>query len=573
MADGLKNLNDERDLYHYLMVGYRLKNTLSEFGSVSRGVCEVINEKYLKDIKERTKIQKFDDGIKYEEENNWYPLTGEEIVSMNFFGFTPSIFYELETRFYRFLMNVVNLEKDEFYIPEVVGQLIRENKAEVEILPTDASWFGVTYPEDKELVKNKMKQLVEEGIYPKNLYQLENDSGLNDKNLNPITISVPTMPASISFFNVDTDKEVFSLNDEEKDNKNNEKNLENKNEKKEEILNNLDNKEKNNSSNEDQIIEDEKSNNEKILKKNDVENLKLEEKNNDSDFLNNKKFDKELGPIKDAVYLIEVERIKPNPYQPRKNFNEESLKELANSIKEYGILQPLIVSRVEKETPYGQSVEYQLIAGERRLRAAQLIGLEKVPVIIRPSGEERQKLEAAIIENIQRTDLNPLETARSFAKLAEEFGLSQREIAERVGKSRAYIANALRLLDLPSEAQRALEEGKITESHARCLLSIENPEKQRALLGEILSRQLTVRETEILTKRILEMPLGVFVQQKQEASVSDLGDAVEKELEEKLEEIFGTKVEVKKHGDKGKITISFFSEEELEEIIKKLAKE
>ena len=228
---------------------------------------------------------------------------------------------------------------------------------------------------------------------------------------------------------------------------------------------------------------------------------------------------------------------------------------------------------MEKETPYGQTVEYQLIAGERRLRAAQLIGLEKVPVIIRSSLEERQKLEAAIIENIQRTDLSPLETARSFAKLAEEFGLSQREIAERVGKSRAYIANTLRLLELPSEAQKALEEGKITESHARLILSIENPEKKRALLGEILSRRLTVRETEILTKRILEMPLGVFVSQKQETSVSDLGDALEKEIEKKLEEIFGTKVEVKKHGDKGKITINFFSDEELEEILKKLVKE
>ncbi|MCX8015888.1 MAG: ParB/RepB/Spo0J family partition protein [Patescibacteria group bacterium] len=284
-------------------------------------------------------------------------------------------------------------------------------------------------------------------------------------------------------------------------------------------------------------------------------------------------FDENLGPIKEAVYLIEVEKIKPNPYQPRKHFDDESLKELAESIREYGILQPLIVSRVEKETDFGRSVEYQLIAGERRLRAAQLLGLERVPAIIRPSLEERQKLEAAIIENIQRSDLNPLETARGFAKLADEFGLPQREIAERIGKSRAYVANMLRLLELPSEAQRALEEGKITESHARLLLSIQNPEKQRALLGEILSRKLTVRETEILTRRILEMPLGEFVQKHQDVSISDLGDALEKEIERKLEEIFGTKVEVKKRGNKGKITINFFSEEELNEILKKLVKE
>jgi ParB/RepB/Spo0J family partition protein len=576
MANALKNLSDEENLYHYLMIGYLLKNTLSEFGSVSRGVCETMDQKYLKDIKERTKIQKFDDGIKYEENDNWYSLSGEEIVSMNFFGFTPSIFYELETRFYRFLMNINNPEKDEFYIPEVVGQLIRENKAKVEILPTEALWFGVTYPEDKELVKRKIEELINRNIYPKDLYKKEvdliNNNNTNNANLDPIVISSLMTPAPISLLS--DEKEILPINNSEELINNEEKN---ENEDKE------DNK---NLEIEENKIIDEKvvEETEEIKEKNQEENLiekpleKIEEKieknnKNKEDFFYEEKISKELGPIKDAVYLIEVEKIKPNPYQPRRNFDEESLKELANSIKEFGILQPLIVSRVEKETPYGQTVEYQLIAGERRLRAAQLIGLEKVPVIIRPSMEERQKLEAAIIENIQRTDLSPLETARSFAKLAEEFGLSQREIAERVGKSRAYIANTLRLLELPSEAQKALEEGKITESHARLILSIENPEKRRALLGEILSRRLTVRETEILTKRILELPLGVFVSQKQETSVSDLGDALEKEIEKKLEEIFGTKVEVKKHGDKGKITINFFSDEELEEILKKLVKE
>jgi len=575
MANALKNLSDEENLYHYLMIGYLLKNTLSEFGSVSRGVCETMDQKYLKDIKEKTKIQKFDDGIKYEENGNWYSLSGEEIVSMNFFGFTPSIFYELETQFYRFLMNINNPEKDEFYIPEVVGQLIRENKAKVEILPTEASWFGVTYPEDKELVKRKIEELINQNIYPKDLYKdeinLTNNS--SNTNLGPIVISSLMAPAPMSLLT--DEKEILLINNNEK--------LINNNEEKNEDKNKEDNKnleiEENKIINE-KVIEE----TEEIKEKNQEENLvekpleKIEEKieknnKNKEDFFYEEKINKELGPIKDAVYLIEVEKIKPNPYQPRRNFNEESLKELANSIKEFGILQPLIVSRVEKETSYGQTVEYQLIAGERRLRAAQLIGLEKVPVIIRPSLEERQKLEAAIIENVQRTDLSPLETARSFAKLAEEFSLSQREIAERIGKSRAYIANTLRLLELPSEAQKALEEGKITESHARLILSIENPEKRRALLGEILSRRLTVRETEILTKRILEMPLGVFVSQKQETSVSDLGDALEKEIEKKLEEIFGTKVEVKKHGDKGKITINFFSDEELDEILKKLVKE
>jgi len=343
----------------------------------------------------------------------------------------------------------------------------------------------VTYPEDKVVVTEGIKNLIKEGIYPERLFE---DSSL--------------LQAPFQNLKPENSQQLESNNFDD----------------------NFLNKEVHNDAITDQEME---------------------------------KIKEELGPIKEAVYLIEVAKIKPNPYQPRKRFDEESLKELADSIREYGILQPLIVSRVEKETPFGRGVEYQLIAGERRLRAAQMLGLERVPAIIRPSFEERQKLEAAIIENIQRADLNPLESARGFAKLAEEFGLSQREIAERIGKSRAFVANALRLLELPSEAQRALEEGKITESHARLLLTIANPEKQRALLGEILSRKLTVRETEILTRRILEIPLGVFSEQKQEVQVSDLGDALEKEIERKLEAIFGTKVEVKKRGNKGKITINF----------------
>lgn len=277
-------------------------------------------------------------------------------------------------------------------------------------------------------------------------------------------------------------------------------------------------------------------------------------------------FEEDLGPIKEAVYLIEVEKIKPNPYQPRRNFNEDGIKELAESIRAYGILQPLVVSKVEKETSTGTIVEYQLIAGERRLRAAKLLGLERVPAIIRPSFEERQKLEAAIIENLQRLELNPLEIARGFAKLTEEFGFSQREIAQRIGKSREFIANTLRLLQLPSEAQKALAEGQITESHARVILSIQNPEKQRIILGEILTRKLTVRETEILARRLL----GLFPEEETSTSLANLGDALVKEIKEKLEEKLGTKVEVRKKGEKGKITINFFSEEELNQILEKL---
>lgn len=279
------------------------------------------------------------------------------------------------------------------------------------------------------------------------------------------------------------------------------------------------------------------------------------------------KADTSLGPIKEAVYLIETNKIKPNPQQPRKYFDDEALKELADSIREYGILQPLVLTKNESQTPTGTSIEYQIIAGERRWRASKLLGLERVPAIIRPSFEERQKLEAAIIENIQRQDLNSLETARGFAKLADEFSLPQREIAQRIGKSREFVSNALRLLQLPSEAQRALQEGKITESHARVLLTVQNPEKQRVLLGEILSRHLTVRETEIIVKKFLEI---LPVDEIQRISLSDLGDPYEDEIENRLREIFGAKVEVKKKGDKGKITINFFSEEELNAILSKL---
>ncbi len=289
-----------------------------------------------------------------------------------------------------------------------------------------------------------------------------------------------------------------------------------------------------------------------------------------SPFDANQPIDSDLGPIKEAVYLIEVEKIKPNPHQPRRAFDPIALQELADSIREYGILQPLIVTKIVKDTATGTAVEYELIAGERRLRASQLLNLERVPAIVRPSLEERQKLEAAIIENVQRSELNIIETARAYAKLADEFGLAQREIAQRIGISREAVSNAIRLLQLPSEAQRALQEGKISESHCRVILTIQNPEKQRALLGEILSKHLTVRETEVLARKVLGvLPIG----DPHKLSLEDLGNAVANEIRSRLEETLGTKVEIKQKGGKGKITINFFSEEELNEILGKICKE
>jgi ParB family transcriptional regulator, chromosome partitioning protein len=290
----------------------------------------------------------------------------------------------------------------------------------------------------------------------------------------------------------------------------------------------------------------------------------------ESPFESSQPIDSDLGPIKEAVYLIEVEKIKPNPHQPRRDFDPVALQELADSIREYGILQPLIVTKIVKDIDSGTAVQYELIAGERRLRASQLLNLERVPAIVRPTLEERQKLEAAIIENVQRSGLNIIETARAYAKLADEFGLAQREIAQRIGISREAVSNAIRLLQLPSEAQRALQEGKISESHCRVILSIQNPEKQRALLGEILFKHLTVREAEGLARKVLGvLPIG----DPHKLSLEDLGNAVANEIKSRLEETLGTKVEIKQKGGKGKITINFFSEEELNEILGKICKE
>src|SRR3989344_924797 len=178
--------------------------------------------------------------------------------------------------------------------------------------------------------------------------------------------------------------------------------------------------------------------------------------------------------VNDAVFWIEVEKIHPNPYQPRHEFDQAKLKDLAESIRMYGVLQPLIVTRKEVyHDGGGMSVEYELISGERRLRASKLAGLSQVPALIRHTEEDaRVKLELAIIENLQREDLSPVDRARSFDRLAKEFGLKQAQIAEKVGKSREYVSNSMRILSLPDEMITALEEGKISEGHTRPLLML-----------------------------------------------------------------------------------------------------
>lgn len=261
----------------------------------------------------------------------------------------------------------------------------------------------------------------------------------------------------------------------------------------------------------------------------------------------------------EAVFQIEIEKIKPNPFQPRTEFNSEALQELAQSIREFGIIQPLVVTKIIKETESGTAVEYQLIAGERRLMAAKMVGLERVPAIVRYIGDSRSKLELALIENIQRSNLNPLESARAYSRLQDEFGFTQREIATRVGKSREAIANALRLLHLLPEVQEALSKGKINESQARTLLSLENPSEQMEALNRLLSGQ--VRSVRSLRAEV----------EKAHPEPERIIDSETRFWEKRIEEILGASVKVISQGKQGKIVIQYYSEEERRSLFQKLA--
>lgn len=261
--------------------------------------------------------------------------------------------------------------------------------------------------------------------------------------------------------------------------------------------------------------------------------------------------------LSDEFLEVGIEKIATNPQQPRHHFNEEELEDLAKSIKEHGIIQPLVVTKIAPE-------QYELIAGERRLKASKIAGLQMVPVIIREETGEREKLELALIENVQRHDLSVVEEARAYKKLMEEFDLTQEDIADRVGKSRSAVANKVRLLGLPIEIQRALEEGKITEGHARSILAIENPEKQRALFEMILKENLTVRETEEKVKEVT-----VSTHQRKLGSTGFVSEY--KEKEDQIASALGTKVKIKKTGKGGKIVIEFYGPEELENIASRLS--
>lgn len=272
------------------------------------------------------------------------------------------------------------------------------------------------------------------------------------------------------------------------------------------------------------------------------------------------------GGFNNTIFWVEVEKIRPNPYQPRKEFDEDSLRTLADSIRQYGVLQPLVVTRHEVEKPEGgMAAEYELIAGERRLRAAKLVGVREVPILIR-SGEEtdQMKLELAIIENLQREDLNPLDRGEAFNRLFTQFHYNHVQIGQKIGRSREYVSNSIRLLLLPDEIKQALRGGNLSEGHARALLMLnDKPEEQKTIFKETLIKKLTVREVEKFTRRAA----------MEKARLQNLDPRlldVEKELSDK----FGARVQIDKRsvGLGGQVSISYTSLEELGSLLEKLQK-
>ena len=250
------------------------------------------------------------------------------------------------------------------------------------------------------------------------------------------------------------------------------------------------------------------------------------------------------------VIFIDINKISPNRKQPRKNFDDDTLSELAESIKLHGIIQPISVKSLKNG--------YEIIAGERRWRASRIAGLKEVPCIIKTCSEKDNIL-VALIENLQREDLNPIEEADAYSYVSENFGMTQEEISKNVGKSRSYIANALRLQKLPDEIRRMIIDGDISAGHGRTLLALDNPSKQYELAMLIKEKGLSVRETEEAVKEILDP--------SKKKTYSRRTDPVLKEIENRITENIGTKVRIKEKNNRGTIQLSFYSREELERLI------
>jgi len=263
----------------------------------------------------------------------------------------------------------------------------------------------------------------------------------------------------------------------------------------------------------------------------------------------------------DSIFWIETGKINPNPFQPRKEFDEARLKDLAESIRQYGVLQPIVVTRkeVQKEDG-GIVVEYELISGERRLRASKLAGIPQIPAVIRSNDESNlMKLELAIIENLQREDLNCVDRAKAFQQLVTEFGFKHTQIALKMGKSREYVSNSLRILALPEHMLLAVAEGKISEGHTRPLLMLtDRKDEQETLFKEIIYKKITVRDAEIIARKI-----AVERARKKET----VFDPEITALEEKFSESLGTRVHIEKGEKGGKITIDFFSNDDVRAIL------
>ena len=257
---------------------------------------------------------------------------------------------------------------------------------------------------------------------------------------------------------------------------------------------------------------------------------------------------------KSGAMIVKISSVEPNINQPRKQFDEDALLELSESVKQYGILQPLLVS--------DKKDYYEIIAGERRWRAAKLAGLKEVPVIVKEFSEQ-ELVEISLIENIQREDLNPVEEAKAYKRLIDEFNLKQDEVADRVGKSRTAVTNSMRLLKLTDKVQQMLIDEMITAGHARAILAISDKEKQETVAMKVFDEKLSVRETESLVKRMLEPP-----KTEKKSKFTTAEDAIYESLEEKMKSIMGTRVQIhRKKKDKAKIEIEYYSKDELERII------
>jgi ParB family chromosome partitioning protein len=261
----------------------------------------------------------------------------------------------------------------------------------------------------------------------------------------------------------------------------------------------------------------------------------------------------EQSPALMGLAQVPLDRIAPNPYQPRKAFDETSIDEMARSVQEHGIVQPLVVSRTADN-------RYRLIAGERRFRAAQKAGLQSVPVLIKELMQESDALQLALIENIQREDLNPSEEATAYRQLHDEFGLTQEEISRKVGKERSTVANFLRLLKLPEAVKRVLASGQLSMGHARALLAVDSAKKQEQLAERVVKKNLNVRQTELLASGIIARP------KKRERTK----DVFTRDAEEKLTRSLRTRVEIDRRRRGGVIRIRFASEDDLIRIFDEL---